>query len=367
MQEHANIVEVESEEEQFTFRTLANDWWQSFRDALKQWRIVLLVALIGGLLGLAYCWIKKATYTAKLTFVVEESKSGGGSLASALGGQLGLDIGGLTGGGSGILSGDNVLELLKSSTFIKSTLLTPYRDSLSTFSLADQYAEKYGWKERWKDNSEIARVVSFPAGQTKFTRQEDSLLHVIIKQITDKELAIAKPDKKLSIFSLEVTTRDERFSQLFCERLLKNAADFYVETKTRRLTNNVNRLQHRADSLGRLLDRRTASSAETEKLLLDANPAFSGPVASAEISSRNKMIQTTIYAEVIKNLEISRTSLMQETPTVQVVDHPELPLVKNKMPYWKGIAIGLMAGAALAVLALMATRSRRKEKITYNR
>ena len=338
----------DTEEENFTFRKLIRNWWLSILYAFRFWRVICIVAIIGGIMGLTYAWMHKKTYTARLTFVVEESKPGGGSIASALSGQFGFDIGSLA-GSSGILAGDNVLELLKSYSLVKKTLLTPYKDS-STYSLADQYAEIYNWKEKWKNSKKVGREISFPVNQKQFSRVEDSLLQTIMKQIIENELSIAKPDKKLGIFELKITTRDEKFSQLFCERLLKITTDFYVETKTKRSTNNVNRLQRRADSLGNLLDRKTYSAAEADRLLLDANPAYSSPIVNAEISTRNKFIQSTIYAEIIKNLEVSRTALMQETPTVQIVDYPELPLKENKTSWIISILAGMLIGGLLGVL-----------------
>jgi hypothetical protein len=348
----------ETEEENFSFRVLIKEWLQSLSFALNFWRQIGVVAVAGGLLALGYTLIKKPTYTAKLTFVVEEAKSGSGSMVSALAGQLGFDFGGLSGGG-GILSGDNVLQLLKSQTFLKQTLLTPYGNSTAKISLADQYAMVYGLKEDWAKSSKVGRVVNFPVGQEKFSRMEDSLLHYIIKRISDKELNISKPDKKLGFFSLFVTNRDELFSKLFCERLLKIATDFYVDTKTKRLSNNVARLQRRADSLGGLLDRRTYSSIDAERLLLDANPAYTSPMANAEISSRNKLLQATVYGEVIKNLEISRTALVQETPTVQIVDMPEMPLEKNKISKLIALLVGMAAGGAIAVLFFAVIKPRK--------
>jgi hypothetical protein len=347
---------AETDDANFSFRVLIREWWQHFLFVLQYWRVLVLAAVLGGVLGLGYAWWRKPTYTAKLSFVVEEAKTGAGSVASALAGQIGLDIGGLS-GGNGILAGDNVLELLKSRTFIKNTLLTPYNDSTSSFSLADRYAEVYGWKKKWASSSAVGKMVNFPAGQTHFSRMEDSLMHIIIKRISDKELNINKPDKKLGFFDLENTSRDERFSQLFVERLLKIATDFYIETKTKRLSANVYRLQRRADSLAVLLDRRTYSAADAERMLLDANPAYTAPMVNAEISSRNKFIQSTVYAEVVKNLEISKTALIQETPTVQIVDHPELPLKENKTPYWLGFLMGMAIGGLGLTLLLMLLKS----------
>lgn len=348
----------ETEEEHFTFRQLIKEWLQSVSFALRYWRQIALAALAGGLLALGYAFMQKPTYTAKLTFVVEEAKSGSGSMVSALAGQLGFDLGGLA-GGSGILSGDNVLQLLKSQSFIKQTLLTPYGDSASKISLADQYATVYGLKESWEGSSKVGRVINFPVGQEKFSRLEDSLLHTLIKRISDKELSISKPDKKLGFFSLFITDRDELFSKLFCERLLKIATDFYVYTKTKRLSTNVARLQHRADSLGGLLDKKTYSAIDADRLLLDANPAYTSPMANAEISSRNKLLQATVYGEVIKNLEISKTALIQETPTVQIVDMPEMPLEKNKVSKLIALIVGMAGGGAIALLFFAAIRPRK--------
>jgi len=350
MQSHPDNSNIsnDSEEEIFTFRKLIQNWWNSILYAFTHWRLILTAGVIGGLLALGYSWWRPVTYTARLTFVVEESKPSGGSIASALAGQFGFDIGSLS-GTSGVLAGDNVLELLKSRTLIKKTLLTPYKDS-STFSLADQYAEVYKWKEKWENSSKVGRRVNFPVNQKQFSRLEDSLLQRIVKKIVEEELSIAKPDKKLGFFELTATTRDEKLSQLFCMRLLKNTTDFYIDTKTKRLSNNVYRLQRRVDSLEILLDKRTFSNAETNQLLLDANPAYSSPTAGAEISSRNKFIQSTVYAELVKNLEVSKTALIQETPTVQIVDYPELPLKDNKIWWFTAALVGVVTGSLLTIL-----------------
>ena len=64
--------------------------------------------------------------------------------------------------------------------------------------------------------------------------------------------------------------------------------------------------------------------------MLNLNPAFATAGVDLEISNRDKVMLSTIYGEVVKNLEISKTALIQETPTVQLVDQPELPLEKEQ-------------------------------------
>ncbi len=344
----------ESVEENFSFKQLLMDWWESFVFALGYWKIILVITILGSIVGMVYTWWRPVTYTARVTFVVEESKASGGSVASALAGQIGIDIGSLS-GTSGVLAGDNVLELLKSYSLIKKTLLTPYNDS-GSYSLADQYAEVYKWKEKWRRSSKVGRQIGFPANQQKLTRLEDSLLQRIMKRIVEEELSIAKPDKKLGFFELNATTRDERLSQLFCERLLKITTDFYISTKTRRQSNNVFRLQRRADSLAIILDQKTVSNAAANQLLLDGNPAYSSPMIDAEISTRNKFIQSTVYAEIVKNLEVSKTALLQETPTVQIVDYPEFPLKDNKIGWLVAGLVGGLIGLSLSTIFFAAQK-----------
>lgn len=330
------------DDEAFSIKAEVQKLWQSVVYAFRYWRLLTVVIIIGALAGICFAWWKPVSYTSRITFVVEEAKGagGGGSLMSALAGQFGIDVGSLS-GTSGVLAGDNVLELLKSHSLIKKTLLTPF-DSANR-SLADEYANVYGLTKKWEHSSKVGRVIHFPVGQRQLGRTEDSLMQRIVKRILEDELAIAKPDKKLGFFELSTSMRGERLSLLFSQRLLKTATDFYIETKTRRLAINVKRLQDKADSLLSTLNKKTYSAADANRLLLDINPAYANPEVSAEISSRDKLIQGTIYADIVKNLEISKTSLIQETPTVQVVDDPEVPLRNNSILYW----VAAITGAAL--------------------
>jgi hypothetical protein len=353
---NANLNE---QEEEFSLLGQLKGLWKLILYAFSKWRLLAIAGVIGALLGVGYYLLKPVLYTARITFVVEESKSagGGGSLMSALAGQFGVDIGGLS-GTSGVLAGDNVLQLLKSRSLIKKTLLTPYNPipgdtaiAKGTRSLADEYASVYGLDKKWMNSSKVGRAVSFKPGVLSLPRTEDSLLQRIIKKITEKELFIAKPDKKLGFFEMSTSMRSEALSALFCTRLLKTTTDFYIDTKTRRLATNVQRLQLKADSLLYALNRKTFSSADANRMLLDVNPVYAAPAVNAEMSARDKIIQGTIYADIVKNLEISKTSLIQETPTVQVVDEPEFPLPDNASDWWLAALIG--AGILVLIAAVI--------------
>ncbi|MCA6423592.1 MAG: hypothetical protein IM568_12365, partial [Flavobacterium sp.] len=80
----------------------------------------------------------------------------------------------------------------------------------------------------------------------------------------------------------------------------------------------------------------------------------------AEISTRNKYLQSTVFAEIVKNFEISKTALLQETPTVQVVDRPEMPLKKNEWKWWQGLLLGGVIALAAMVGLMMVVGGRKK-------
>lgn len=320
-------------EQEYTFRDALSRRKEDLNYLWKRKFQFLPVAVAGVLLGLLLAWYWPVTYTSRVLFVVDDTKGSGGSMLSSLAGQIGLDMGSLSTGG--VLAGDNVLQLLKSQKLIKQTLLTPYEQSKPDYTLADKYAEAGKLKESWKKYNKDGPLVSFPPDRSKYSRLQDSLLQDMVIRIGDGNFSISKPDKKLTFFEASATMKDEKLSQLFCTRLIKNATDFYVQTKTKKLRTNVERLQRRTDSIGYLLNRKTYATSASSKMLLDANPAFPTAEVSSEVQGRDKMMLSTAYSEVFKSLEASKTMLMQETPTIEIVDVSEYPLKKNHLKYLK--------------------------------
>ena len=75
-----------------------------------QWKIIIGIAALGALFGLAVAIFKKPNYLATTTFVMEEDKGGGGGLGGALGlaSSFGIDLGG---GGGGLFSSTNIIDI----------------------------------------------------------------------------------------------------------------------------------------------------------------------------------------------------------------------------------------------------------------
>jgi hypothetical protein len=357
-------------EQPFSCASWLNGWIVKIKKVIStNFKLVLIVVLIGAALGLVYSIFKPVRYNAEITFSVEDSKSIGGGLLSSLGGSIGMDIGSLTGAGNGVLSGDNVLSLLKSKSMMAQCLKSPYpatnnivsKDSnkqaaVTNYTIADRYADVYGLREKWAGNDKIGRAIYFGQPDQNL-RLQDSLLKLIIKRIEEKELSVVKPDKKLSFFNIAINTKDELMSLMITKGIIKIATDFYVDAKVGRLKNNINRLEKRTDSISNLLNQQTYSATEDARLLLNVNPADINAPVYSEISQRDKMVLTTIYAELMKNLEVSKAALIQETPTVQIVDQTGFPLERIETKWYEGILLGAIL-SLLAITGLLLFRAK---------
>ena len=103
---------------------------------------------------------------------------------------------------------------------------------------------------------------------------------------------------------------------------------------------NVERLQRRVDSIGYMLNSKTldAATASVENQI-DINLALARPIAAAEIKAKDKAFAGVIYGELLKNLEILKTALIQETPSIVVVDENKIPKRDILKWYW-GVLFG---------------------------
>jgi uncharacterized protein involved in exopolysaccharide biosynthesis len=317
-----------------------------------QWKLIIGIAALGGIIGFVYASFQKPNYLATTTFVLEEDKGGGG-LGGAMGlaSSFGFDLGG---GGGGLFTSSNIIELMKSRLVIEKTLLNPIQVAGKEISLADFYIQINELKEDWAKKPALANI-NFPvnADRTKFSLQQDSILYGISSGLTKNNLTIAQKDKKVSIISLTVKTESELFSKLFCEQLLKETSDFYIETKSKKSRLNVDILQHQADSIRAELNGAITGVAAASDNVYNLNPAFNVKRTPSTRRQVDVQANTAILTQLVAQLELSKVSLRKETPLVQLIDRPILPLEKDKVGRLKSLVLGGFLAGFLTVLYLV--------------
>ena len=316
-----------------------------------QWKLIIGIAALGGIIGFVYASFQKPSYLATTTFVLEEDKGGGMGGAMGLASSFGFDLGG---GGGGLFTSSNIIELMKSRLVVEKTLLNPVNVAGKEISLADYYIQYNELKEDWAKKPALANI-NFPvnADRSKFSLQQDSILQTISAELTKTNLMIAQKDKKVSIISLTVKTESELFSKLFCEQLLKETSDFYIETKSKKSRLNVDILQHQADSIRAELNGAITGVAAASDNVYNLNPAYNVKKTPGTRRQIDVQANTAILTQLVAQLELSKVSLRKETPLVQLIDRPILPLEKDKVGRLKSLILGGFLAGFLTVLYLI--------------
>jgi uncharacterized protein involved in exopolysaccharide biosynthesis len=316
----------------------------------KKWVLILICSLLGGAVSLSYALRKRQSYKAICTFVLEDSKGNSLGQYAGLASIAGIDLG--AGGASGLFQGDNILELYKSRIMIEKTLLSEVNIDGKNQLLIDRYIEFNKLNEKWQNKDHIGQI-NFQGNPENFGRKRDSIMAGIVELFNQKILDISKPDKKLTIIEVDVTTPDEMFSKAFNEKLVENVNNFYTQTKTKKSIANVMVLQKQADSVKKVLDESISGVASS----LDAAPNANPSLLSLKVPSQKKQISvqanSAIYSEIVKNLELSKISLRQEAPLIQIIDKPILPLTVIKPNKLLFSVLGFFLSLILVVLFLL--------------
>lgn len=315
----------QTQNEHYTLKEISVKTKDFFCYLIGKWWVMLFFGLAGAGAGFGYYQWQKKKFLGECTFILEEKQAGLGGLGS-IASQFGLDVGGLMGGGS-IFSGDNIIEILKSRKILGEVLLSKAGKSAVNrdVTLADLFVEHVGWKKKWANRADLKDLTFKNAGGVnQLTTQQDSVMDIIHNQLLKKHLTVERVSKKGSIIKVSVIFANEEFSKEMSERIVQAAKAMYVDLKTSTSSNNVKRLEAKADSLLRLLNRKSYQTASS--FVVDVNPALRTAAVPAELNSRDKVVLQTLYGEVVKNLEISRIALMQQTPVIQVLDFPTYPL-----------------------------------------
>lgn len=321
----------------------------------SKWLIIFLVGLLCAIIGYFYAFRQKPIYTAALSFALEEDKPNGGGLAGALGiaSSLGIDLGG---GAGGAFSGANLLELMKSRTLVEKALLQPILVNGKTQSLADYYMTFTEINKGWVDKPELKNIQFNPTvGRSNFTIQKDSILGILYQQIAGEGggFSVSQKDKKISIITIEVKSTNELFAKYFTETIARVVSDFYIDTKSKKAKLNYEILQKQTDSVRNELNTAITGVAVANDNTYNLNPALNVHRTPSIRRQVDVQANTAILTQLVANLEMAKVSLRKETPLIQIIDSPILPLQKDRPSKLKYLLVGGFLGVMISTFFLV--------------
>ena len=346
---------METPNDEITLKELllkAKDWYTFL---LSKWKTIVLAGIVGALVGLGYSFYKKTEYTASLTYALEDGKAAGGGLGS-LASSFGFDLGG-AGGNSGAFSGANLMELFKSRAMVEQTLLAPVTQNNKTISLAEMYIQDKKWRNKWDEKPALKSITFLPnSDRAKFTRVQDSIFGVIYNDLSKTALTVDQKDKKTAIGTITMKGTNEYFTQQFNLALTQTVTVFYIETKSKRAKENMDILVRQTDSIRGELNGAITGVAVANDNTFGLNPALNVKRVPSARRQVDVQANTAILTELVKQTELAKVTLRKETPLIQVIDQPILPLPKEKFGKVKGILLGGILAGFLTVLGLIVRR-----------
>lgn len=346
-------------DDKLTIRDLvlkAKSWASYF---LGEWKFLALAAVLGLLAGALYSIFKKPVYHAETTFVLEDPDQGGLGQMSGLASLLGINLGSI-GNTSGVFQGENIMELYRSDNMLGKALLSPFDENSL---LINRYITSNKLEKKWASEVDLSKM-DFSVPRASFTVTQDSVVKEIAKLIREKHLTVEKPNRKLSIIQVTVSAKDEQFAKVMNETLVEKVNHFYFETKTKKSAENLSVLQHQADSVRAELDANLADLAG----ITDRIPFPNALLQSATVESRKKQIDvqasSAVFAEITKNLEIAKVNHRNNSPLIQIIDSPILPLKNTRIKLLKGMVFGLLVFVFLAKIWLFLSRLYKRHILT---
>ncbi len=308
-------------------------------DLRAKWKIILFITTICAGLGAAAGAIKRTYYFGTASLMIQSSKGMSG-LGGAL--QLAQQFGLMGGGMSGIgLDEDKLLEIIRSRNIVTKALLRKGTLNGKEDLMANHYIEVFQLREKI-DKVEGMEGFKFTNNTPKnLSYIEDSLLTEFYEKITEKYMVTSKKSKS-GIISVQLRTLNAHYTKLFVQYLIEAVVDFYVSNKIETDVSMADMIQARLDSIQ---DALTVAENKYAKWF-DSNRHLTktqGMIEEIRLK-RDVEILNIMYAEVVKNNEMAKFQLQVNTPIVQLIDVPTLPLKDNETHWYVGMIIGILIG-----------------------
>ena len=124
----------------------------------------------------------------------------------------------------------------------------------------------------------------------------------------------------------------------------------YIKHQTAQATNTLDFLQDRADSVFselELAEEEFAKMKDINQRIVKA----SGRLKELQLMRRVAGLNT-MYLDIVKNLELSKLTLLNNTPIINIIDKPILPLEEDKPSKLLASILGGFLGVFLIVCFL---------------
>ncbi len=322
------------------------------RDFILEIKANFLIVAISCLLASVFVFFKHKTtpvvYNATLTYNLHNSSNSGSSFPGILG-SFGL-------GGGGNENLDKLLELTKSHRILKPVLFQKITIDGKNDFIANHIIRIYDFENTyWPETSlekgfyfqnEHSENWSIEANKAFKTTYSHTIGHEDFRGLFSTSYSEDSGIAKISSSSLSAELSVGLTNNIFIQ-----LDSFYVKNTTEKEQLNVDVLKSKTDSLYKELKATeyNLASFKDNSLRLQRKTDL---MKTAQYEGKIRMLYAAL-AKATENLELADYSLRHQTPFIQVIDEPLLPLSPSKPSLKKRLVLGIFFALFFSVLFIV--------------
>ncbi|MBT5698945.1 MAG: hypothetical protein HOJ12_03035, partial [Flavobacteriales bacterium] len=216
----------------------------------------------------------------------------------------------------------NIIELLKSRKIIERTLNNTCKIEGKSDLLINHYI---------RINNLITDSSAINLSSNYYN---DSITRIVWFRIIDSDMEILFQNDEANILNLSFESLNAELAKTFTEIVIDEMSEMYIDYQTEKSRNVLDNLQSRSDSIFKSLkisERNFAKVKDNNMRVMTA----SGRLEELQYMREVEILQA-VYLELRKNIELSHMSVLNETPLIQIVDKPVLPLenINRSTLFW---------------------------------
>jgi uncharacterized protein involved in exopolysaccharide biosynthesis len=323
-------------------------------------RRLVLGGLIGLVTGALYALSKPNEYKAQLTVMPElQSKASGLGNLGSLAGLAGIDVGSLA-GNNDVIRPDLYPTVVQTVPFGLYILNQPVvskkfkkRETLRDFLVHQQEDTWRGKLNLWlasfssTDDADSDSEGSIKSGQLELTKEQEDLILAIKGRVS------VTHDKKSGMLTVETQMPDPIVAANAAQTTLTYLTDYVTSYRTEKarkqvqfLTEQVNRSKRRYQEAEEVLsnyrDRNRGLYLNTAKI-------------EEQRLQADFILAQSLYNDLVKQLEVARIRIQEETPVFKVLEPARIPKKKSG-PKRTLITLGFAIAGVLIALSIQGLR-----------
>lgn len=346
-------------QEEVTLKDVFLEIGKYFRYVKTKWKWGVLIGAVIGVLFIVSAMTTPPKYKERLTFMMDENES-----SEIPGFDL---IGSIFGGVQQNNNLGKILQLFESKKIIYNTLFDTIDVGGKREILANHYLENYtvqGLVEAYAYPGNIFYKTEWPkrlledpnfrfsnSNIEEFTPKENQFLRILLEKIAGQESSgipaqlSSNMDEETGLMSIEMHSEHEILTMGALQSVFKQLSNFFIQKTTEKQKKTDLIMKTKRDSV--FLELKSAEYALADFKDRNRNAvSVSGSLAGLRLD-RQVRILNIMYAEVVKQVEVTDFALRNKTPIVQVIDSPRLPIVPSiaswKKDGIKGFLFGFIA------------------------